>query len=85
MITVHIKNNQLHLTCNTADDSAQLDNWIAQNDPKIYIKEFYGMSNAEPCEAEINEGGVPLTQVGYLTRLLGGSLWNSNVLKTEVK
>ena len=75
----------MHITCNTADDSAQLDNWIAKDNPKIYIKEFYGMSNWEPAEAPISEGGTPLTQVGYLTRQLGGTLWNSNVLKTEAK
>jgi hypothetical protein len=58
-----------------------LDNWIEQADPVIYIKEFYGMTNAEPCEATEAEGGLHLTKTGYLTRRMGGTLWNSNVLK----
>jgi hypothetical protein len=84
MITIHIVKGQLHFTCNSADDTAQLDNWIASEDPTIYIKEFYGMSNAEPAEYEVNEGGLPLSQIGYLTRSLGASIWNSKVLKTEI-
>lgn len=81
MIVAHIKNNQLHLNCSTAEDTAQLDNWSCRDNPIIYIREFYGMSNAEPCEYEKSEGGLALSPTGYIIRQIGKTIWNTNVLK----
>lgn len=81
MITVHISKNQMHFLCNTAEDSAALAIWMDQEDPKILFNEFYGSSTPEPCEFKESEGGLHLNKVGYITRRIGGTVWNSKVLK----
>jgi hypothetical protein len=81
MINVMIKNDELFLMCTTPADSAQLAHWIESSNPVLSFKEFYGHLDAEPCEYEENEGGLHLSKVGYLTRQIGSTVWNKNVLK----
>ena len=67
--------------CNTAADSAQLAHWIESANPVMSFKEFYGMNMPEPCEAPVEEGGLHLSKTGYITRQIGSTVWNKNVLK----
>lgn len=67
--------------CNTSEDSARLAHWIESDNPILSFKEFYGMQNAGPEELTEEEGGLHLSKVGYITRQIGSSIWNRNVLK----
>lgn len=81
MISIHFVGNQLRLKCTTAEESAQFDAWCETTDPQIVFKTFYGMSHPGPEEYTEKEGGLHLSQVGYITRQIGETLWNSKVLK----
>jgi hypothetical protein len=76
-----LQGNELFLMCTTPEDSARLAHWMESNNPIISFKEFYGPNDAEPCEYEENEGGLHLSKVGYVTRQVGSTIWNKNVLK----
>lgn len=81
MIQVMLQGNELFLMCTTAEDSARLSHWMEHNNPILSFKEFYGMNTPEPAELPEDQGGLHLTQTGYVTRQIGSSVWNKNVLK----
>lgn len=85
MIFARIKNDVLYLTCESAESSADFARWSEQEDPIILFKEFYGSKMPEPCEYNTEEGGQFLSQTGYLTRQIGSSIWNKNVLHKGTK